>query len=331
MTSYPQNCFADPAVISLQEQATARQLKARAPGTLKNHQVGARTYLAFMWWVRHPQHSPHHTVVCTYLEYLCAHIKAPATIRNYLSQARVHVALVTGDMYPLTHMRISRAMEAINRNKVYVPKVKKSVPMDVLRPIVIRLQGSTLKNVIRATLLVQYYAALRPGEVTPPTKKKFLSTYHLTRGDIVFRGREVQINIKSGKTLQKTGESRIITLSPAESQEICVVTAMRQMCMDTPTLRATDPLFMFQDRKPVPTSEVRKHWKTGLLDLGLSAEAYTLHGLRIAAATQAYQEGATELDVQRYGGWKSDSHRTYIRSDQNDSVNKKLIRALQTI
>ena len=309
--------------------ATARQLKARAEGTQRNNRLGARTYLAFMWRARKDPHQPHHSMVCTFLEYLSSHVNAPSTIRNYLSQARVHVALVTGEVHPMSHMRITRAMEAINRNKAYVPKEKQAVPMDVLQPILIRLHGSPTMNAVRAALLVQYYGALRPGEVTPPSKAKFRSICHLTRGDVTFTGRQMEVRIKSGKTLQRTGQNKIIRLMPASDRELCVVAACRQMCMDTPTMHKDDPLFMFTDtREPIPTSEIRKHWKQGLMDLGLPEALYTLHGLRIAAATQAYDAGASELDVQRYGGWKSNVHRTYIRTAADRDVNNKLISAL---
>lgn len=268
--------------------------------------------------------------MCTFLEYLSLHIPAPGTIRNYLSQARVHVSLVTGEMYPMSHMRITRAMQAINRNKDYVPRVKEAVPMEVLQPILIQMQGCPTKNAIRAAMLIQYYAALRPGEVTPTSKAKFKSTYHLTRGDLTFRGRNIQIIVKSGKTLQKTGDRRVITLSPADDTVLCVVKACRQMCMDTSTNHPSDPLFMFNDtREPIPTSEVRKHWKQGLTDLGLPEATYTLHGLRVAAATQAFQSGASELDIQKYGGWNSNVHRSYIRSANSKQVNQKLIKALR--
>ena len=291
--------------------------------------MGVSTYLAFMWWAKKDPYSPHHSLICTYLEYLCNHIKAPGTIRNYLSQARVHVSLVTGQTYPLTHLRITRAMEAINRNKSYTPKVKAAVPMDVLRPIVTRLQGTPLFNVVRAALLLQYYAALRPGEVTPPSKKRYQDIYHLTRGDMKFVGTDIQVTIKSGKTMQKTGELKMVVLAPSDNQETCVVHAMRQMCMDTPTICLKDPLFMFNDsREAVPTTEIRKHWEKGLIDLGLPNKLYTLHGLRIAAATQAYHGGMSELEVQRYGGWKSDAHKTYIVTKSNKTVNQKLIKAL---
>ena len=139
----------------------------------------------------------------------------------------------------------------------------------------------------------------------------------------------MEVRIKSGKTLQRTGQNKITKLMPASDRDPCVVAPCRQMCMDTPTMHKDDPLFMFTDtREPIPTSEIRKHWKQGLMDLGLPEALYTLHGLRIAAATQAYDAGASELDVQRYGGWKSNVHRTYIRIAADRDVNNKLISAL---
>ena len=70
------------------------------------------------------------------------------------------------------------------------------------------------------------------------------------------------------------------------------------------------------------------HWKLNLTHLGLNPKAYQLHGLRKAAATEAYDQGANELDIQRYGGWRSNVHRQYITTHSNASVNQKLIKSL---
>ena len=55
---------------------------------------------------------------------------------------------------------------------------------------------------------------------------------------------------------------------------------------------------------------------------------YTKTYIRKTVATIAYTSGRTELEVQRFGGWASQAHRTYISTMDSNKVNKTLITAI---
>ena len=92
-----------------------------------------------------------------------------------------------------------------------------------------------------------------------------------------------------------------------------------------PTASKRDPLLMFPDQNPVPVTFIQKVWSEKLVEMGLAGNAFSLHGLRSAAATEAFNNGVPELDIQNYGGWRSTAHRQYIRKTNNTRVNKSLI------
>ena len=229
----------------------------------------------------------------------------------------------------LTHPRVTRALEALHRNKSYVPNVKPAVPMGILRQVIINLDKSQEHAQVRAALLIQFYGALRKSEVTPPSVNRFNHTCHLTRGDACVREGLLQLTIKAAKNMQRTDQRRTITLQSSDDRDFCVVTALQQATRDPPTASSTDPLLMFKDRAPVPVTFIQSVWESQLCELGLRPNAFTLHGLRTAAATEAYNSGIPELDIQKYGGWKSNVHRQYIRKADTRRLNKTLIKCLR--
>ena len=302
---------------------------ARAPGTHKNHETATRTYIAFMRWAGLDHTAPTSSTACIYIEYLAMHLAAPGTIKNYVSHTRIYLVLAEGVSRPLSDPRVSRALDGLDRNKDYVPKEKAPVPMQVLRAVLSKLTATPEDRAVKAAYLLMFYAALRQSEVAPPSVSLFKSTYHLTRGDASFVGSNLTVMIKAGKNLQKCGQYKKVTMATSPDKDHCVVQAFRQLVMDTPTENNNDPCFMFPDtRAPMPVSYLNKRWDQIFTIIGLKAREYTLHGLRVAAASEAFQSGVPELEIQRYGGWRSQAHRTYIKASALDGVNKSLIKSL---
>ena len=327
LTPSPLPCFADLALASLQAMATQRQWKSLAEGTWLNHRSAVKTFLAFCSHLNLSPRKIHHSLMCVYIEYLALHIKAPGTIVNNISHVRVFMALAGYQSTQVDHPRVSRALDAIKRNKAYVPKTKQPVPMGILRQVLISLDPTPQHTLVRAALLIQFYGAMRKSEVSPPSVRKFSAISHLTRGDASFSKDSISLHIKAAKNLQYSGQSKKVTLHAAPDKNLYVVTAVRAAM--APTSSPSDPLLMFPQRNVMPVTFVQKVWAEKLVQMGLPANMYTLHGLRSAAATQAYTQGASELDIQKFGGWRSAAHKLYIRSNNNAKVNKALIRSLK--
>ena len=309
--------------------ATARQWQSRAAGTWLNHKAAVKTYLAFSNHLGLDPAHLHHAVLCVFIEYLNLHVAAPSSISNQVSAVRVFMALAGYPTQEAYHPRVVRSLEALHRNKGYVPNVKDPVPMGILRQVVLGLNKSPEHRLAKAALLIQFYGALRKSEVCPPTIKRFKSTCHLTREDVSLEGGKLTLVIKAAKNMQRTDQRRKIVLESAQDKDLCVVEAAKAAMAVSPTIKTTDPFLMFPSREPVPFTHVEKVWAAALRDMGIKDRKFTLHCLRSAAATEAFEEGVPELDIQKYGGWRSTVHRQYIRRSNNVKVNKSLIRSLK--
>ena len=68
--------------------------------------------------------NPTTQVFCAFLEYLARHTPAPATIRNKVSHVRVFLRLAGYTTALLDHIRVKMALDAFERDKTYVPRVK---------------------------------------------------------------------------------------------------------------------------------------------------------------------------------------------------------------
>lgn len=274
--------------------------------------------------------NPTNAEICAYLEFLADSTPSPRTIGNHLSHIRTYCRRAGVDISQLEHVRVTWAMTALKRNKNYIPRVKVAFPLEDLQRMVIALPQDPMGNLIRVAILIIYYAALRQSEVLAPTMTSFDSRKHLTRGDVQFLQQAVSIHIKHAKNMQTVYQNKTVHLSAAENPLLCVVAALQRMYNVTPTRHNQEPCIMFPtSRRPVPIDYVRRIWKTHVEAHGLATTALSLHSIRKSAATAAHEQGCGELEIQQYGGWRSNSHRQYIHASQS-RVNRAITQALNT-
>ena len=268
-------------------------------------------------------------MVCAFLEYLADYIPAPATIRNKLSHIRTYLRLAGADTAPMYHIRVTRALEAINRNKAYQPVKKIALPMDALRSVIFNISRDRIGVAIRTAILLIYYGALRQSEVAPPTVPQFDPTRHPTRADVVISTREITMTVKWAKNMQKTGETRSVTMTRVPNPLLCPVQSLSTHFAHTPTASSSDPILVYPDTlHPIPLTVIRQVWEQTIHSLGLPKAKFSLHSIRKSAATQAHLGGCGELTVQRLGGWKSAAYKQYIDSNNDTRANRALIKSI---
>lgn len=220
------------------------------------------------------------------------------------------------------------ALYALSRDKTYVPRLKDAFPVGMLQQMVKALPLSVHGNIIRTAVLIMYHAALRQSEVLPHSARAYDPCQHLSRADLVLHDDRLTIFVKFAKNLQTVYQYKKLTLQPSPDREVCVVDAVRCMIASTPTFSPLDPAIMFQDsRRPVTVEYVRRNWTRHIAALGMATNKLSLHSIRKAAATAAHDQGCDELEIQRYGGWRSNAHRQYITTTQNN-VNSAIVHAL---
>lgn len=314
----------------LQQSAYRRQQRARAPGTFKNHHSSVRVYLAFCQRMHISPYQATYQDVCVFIEYLVKHISAPGTIKNKISHVRTHFTLMEEPALVFNHPRVHRALDALERDKTYIPRVKRPLAPHILSQILYALSFDPLSNILRSIFLCIYYGAMRQSELLPCSINKWSPDNQPTRTDVTLANDHCIIYVKKAKNMQKAGQSRNIILALVEDRALCPVRAFERVFVDTPTRHQNDPLYMFPDKRtPIPVTYVKNQLERLLVHTGNTASIpyISLHSLRKAAATNAYNQGCDELSIKRYGAWSSDAYATYITTS-NANVNQHLINSL---
>lgn len=230
----------------------------------------------------------------------------------------------------LNHIRVSRALDAVDRNKRHIPRIKLPLQPSHFYAVLCNIDFSPSGNMFRAILLTLYYGVLRQSELIPRSVNAWDPHTQPTRGDLSLSDDKCVIFIKKAKNMQRYDQNRSIIMQAALNKFICPVRAFKTMLQCTPTYHYDDPLFMFHDsRKPVPATYVLKMLHSTMSIAGLSGyiPQTSLHSIRKSAATDAYMAGCSEHSIRSYGGWSSSAYKTYIHTS-NIEVNRSLITRL---
>lgn len=274
-----------------------------------------------------PPTQPCFPLICAYIEGLAQDSLSPRTIQNHVSHIRTYLRKSLADTHQLDHIRVKWALDALKRNTTFVPRIKKPIPAPTLQYLVETLPTTVAGNTVKVAILVIFYAALRQSEVAAPSVGRFDHTRHLTRNDVVLEDDVAIVTVKHAKNMQTIYEQKTIRLQASHNSETCVVLAIRRMLNDVQTLSLQDPFLMLSDRRPMTVNYLQKQWRQHMIARGVDPTHFSLHSLRKAAATTAHQSGCPDLDIQKYGGWKSDSHKLYITTPQ-DNVNRAITESL---
>lgn len=310
------------------EKAAIRQEAAWAPGTIANYRSAIKRYILFCYEMDLTPTEPRYQNLCAYIEYLKADISSPRTIANHLSHIRNYLrkAQVTTDQ--VDNFRVKCAMTAIKRDNSHTPRIKEAFPVQTLQQMVIALPNDIEGLLIKVSILIMYYAALRQSEVLSYSVGSYDPYKNLSRRDVIVSDHALTVHISHAKNQQSIYETKSLVLQPSSNPSLCVVSAVRDMYHIIPTVHLDDPCIMFAtSRRPVTIEFVRRYWMQHLKRHHIDTSALSLHSIRKAAATAAHQSGCPEIDIQRYGGWRSNAHRSYITTSQRH-VNSAITYAL---
>lgn len=234
------------------------------------------------------------------------------------------------DTSPFFHITVNMALEALARSKEHVPRPKPPVPIDTLRAVIMTLQQNSTQRSIATAVLLMFYAGLRQSEVAPRSITTYDKTRNTSRCDVRVVEGKVHFHQKWAKNQQLNAQNRDITLLPAQSGILCPVAAVTRMLIDVPTTHPEQPLLVFKaDGNPICIPYITRIWNQALKTVGAPEHTFSLHSIRKAAATTAYQSGVPELEIQRFGGWSSHAYKIYISTKASNKVNKALISALK--
>lgn len=180
------------------------------------------TYLAFCVRLNLQPYLVSHHDICVYIEYLARHVQAPATIRNKISQIRTHFTLMDVPPTPINHPRVTRALDALDRNKSYIPRVKDPLDPVSFYSTLSHIAPDSVGTMVRAALLTLYYGCLRQSELMPRTVATWDPLFQPTRGDLTIYHDRCVIHIKKSKNMQKSGQNKNVILEAANDPNVCL-------------------------------------------------------------------------------------------------------------
>lgn len=271
---------------------------------------------------------PSFQTICACIEYLKHTISSPRTIANHISHIRTYLRKAQAPTEQVDNFRVKCAMTAIKRDTSHVPRIKHAFPVHLLQQMIIALPATMDSLLVKVSVLIMYYAALRQSEVLSYSSRSYDPYRNLARKDVVIKDDVIIIQVQHAKNQQSIYETKTLTLKSSDNPSLCVVRAVRHMYNQIPTVHKNDPCIMFPtSRRPVTIEFVRRNWMQHLKLHQVDISSLSLHSIRKAAATAAHDQGCPEIEIQRYGGWRSNAHRSYIATSQRN-VNFAITHAL---
>ena len=302
----------DPRLQTLSTMALTRQDLARAHGTNSNRRSAVKNCLQFCHHFRWFPLSLTYQQMCMYVEHLNMKGLAPLTVRNHLGHVRTYLQLAEAPPVA-NHNRVERALhlQATKRRKDYTKKQRPPPNSTVISAAIQALPPNKEYQAVKAAVLMIFYGAFRQGEVVPQTMAAFDPLRHLTRADVKVFPNRLDIIVKAAKNLQRYDQRHMATVFKADDPNMCLVGAVNKVVRDSPTVSPNQPMFVFSgSTRPISASYVRTQWTAALKLINAPHEQFTLHTLRKAAVSIAYQSRLGERTVKHYGKWASDAYKT---------------------
>lgn len=233
--------------------------------------------------------------------------QAAATLtRRLTSINKVHRAAGYPAPALMEHLPVGETLKGIRRTHGTEQTPKQPLFTENLRVMIDRLPSTAIGVRDRALLLVGFAGALRRSELV-----------HVRLQDVTETTEGLVIRIRRSKTDQE-GKGRQVAIPYGSAPETCPVRASREWIAlagltEGPLFRRIDRHGHVNDRA-LHRDSIGAIVKRAAEAAGLDPKVYAGHSLRAGLCTQAYINGARELDIMRQTGHKSlETVRKYIR------------------
>ena len=231
----------------------------------------------------------------------------PSTLtRRLTSINKVHRAAGYPAPALMEHLNVGETLKGIRRIHGTRQTAKRPLFTDDLRTIIAALPPGMIGTRDRALLLIGFAGAFRRSELAA-----------LRVEDVEETKEGILIRIARSKT-DPEGKGREAAIPYGSTRETCPVRACREWL--AAARLQTGPLFRRIDRhdhislRALHKDSIGSIVKRAVGRAGLDPKAYAGHSLRAGFCTQAYINGARELDIMRQTGHRSlETLRKYIR------------------
>jgi len=170
-----------------------------------------------------------------------------------------------------------------------------------------------------ALSLMLFFGVSRKGDHLPSSRVKFDATTDTTVSDVTRVAEDVtMVKIKQTKTRTRDHLHNGKPFIRDEGNPLCPVTALEDYMVSAPLKEGQDPnvtaLFRHEDESAVSGDDLSKFVKVAARAIGLEAEYYSGHSLRIGGATAALAcKSGNEYSVKVLGMWVGEAVQLYTR------------------
>lgn len=264
-----------------------------------------------------------------------------STIRGYLAAIKYFHKLYVGWELPTSHFRIAAVGKAIDRAHAQVertPMVRNPLTVEML---LAGRVGANEKGCIGLVtwmgLALSYFLLCRASELWAYDHGLVHSDFCLRRENLVFfersqrlawherrRADKVEVTFRASKSDQQRRGAVVTRMRVAPivgQKENAERMGALEILMDLldvhPELGATAPLMQTIDQGEwtvVSRSEATRVLRTMVERSGGDPQQYALHSGRIGGATQLAKQGASAIQIQRAGRWKSSAFMAYVKA-----------------
>ena len=254
--------------------------------------------------------------LCLYIQFLSRSLKAPQSIRNYISGLHTFHSMLELEFPSLTDVQVRLTLKGLSKLLQHVPRQALPVTPSLLRQLhqVMDLQDPVFV-VFHCLFLFLFFLFSRASQFIPRTFK-VEDTQHLVRREHVsLVGSMLLVTFRWTKTLQAGGRVLVIPLVPMPGSPLCPVAAYCKMLQLVPAPPSSPAFVMPKSLSPVSYPTFQTVFRRLVAATGTPNIGFSTHSFRRGGATFAFQSGVPGELIQAQGDWASDCYKLYIRLD----------------
>lgn len=253
--------------------------------------------------------------VTLFVAYLAKHPYSTSTAFTYIS-AIGYAHRLAGLVDPTQCSYVKLALKGFAKLN---PSVDKRLPItlpileQIIQSFIHTISGNYRRKLMGAMCSTAFFAALRVGEMTLSSKENTRNIIQIDQIAFMKSSEGETVSLRLTLRFYKHSDAA----HPAQvllkkSLPICPVTLMAEYLSVRQAKQG--PLFSWPDGSPILRSQFIDELNRSLAFCGLDSARYKSHSFRIGAASWAAAQGQSDLQIKRFGRWKSNAFLKYIRT-----------------
>jgi integrase len=300
----------------LRRQLCTTKKAAYTEGTIRNLKTQWCSFISFCLYFKLCYLPTSVDTLCMYAQYLSKTFKSADSIVNYLGGVRL-MHLYAGLPFDLLqNFLVKLLLKGLRKRLCHTPRRALPITPQILLSFLPYLHlDSPFDITLWCSFLFAFFLMARKSNICPPSKRKFDSTKHLCRGDILYNDTGLLVLFRWSKTNQHRQRPKLTPLIKMPDSPLCPLTIFTTMNTMIPA-NPKDPAFLIPTNCGKFTTLTHdvfvKHLRKLLVKTGHNPSSYSGHSFRRGGATWAVRSGVSDSLIRLHGDWRSDSYLMYI-------------------